>query len=59
LLLSHAHARAVRARAQRESERVKYDGFARPGFAGKRNHTAIKFDVEAINKDEISDGELS
>jgi hypothetical protein len=50
------HAR-IRARAQREAQRVHEDGFPGAGLAGERGEAARELEVEGSDDHEITEGE--
>jgi hypothetical protein len=48
---------AVGARAQRQAERVEKDRLAGAGLAGENAEAGAEFEVEALDQDDVADGE--
>jgi hypothetical protein len=55
--LTAADEAAVGAGAERESERVEKDRLAGPGLAGQNAEARPEFEVEALDQDDVADGE--
>ncbi len=55
LLSPVAHQRCVAARAKRQRQSVKQDGFAGAGFAGQHRKAGRKIDVQPLDQDDIAD----
>jgi hypothetical protein len=54
-----AHQSAVAARSQRQPERIEQNRFASPGLAGERRQPGRKGEIEAIDQNDVADGEAS
>ena len=50
--------RAITARAKREGEGIKQDRFARPRLTGQNGKAVIKGQIEAINQNNIANGQM-
>ena len=58
LRLAMAHERAVAAPAERQRETVEQDRLARAGLAGEHAETFAKAQLEPVDQDDVTDGEL-
>ncbi|MCY1542767.1 hypothetical protein D9M68_785330 [compost metagenome] len=56
-LLPAAHQRRIATPAQRQSQRIKQDGFTGAGLTGQHGHAAIKRQIKLVDKDDVANRE--
>ena len=58
MLRAGPHPRGIAARAERQGQRIKQDGFARTGFAGQDGEPLREIKRQRIDQDDVADGEM-
>ena len=59
LLGAFAHQRRFAAGAERQRKGVEQDRFAGAGLAGQRGKAGAEIDVQAVDQNDVADGEAS